>query len=315
MLIETNYRTAGVIAAGKKKIRNQQAHSLLQIGSISAIKRIVLTFQVAGIEPIVIITGYDADYIERELWDYGAIFLHKENYEQSQLFHLAQMGLEFVQDKCDKVMFTPVDIPLFSPDTLKKMMDCPDEVVSPSYQDKGGHPILIASRLIPDILAYDGDMGMRGALKKLGIQKKRIKVDDEGILKDIDSLEHTSELIKRHTKNIFHPYLKVSLETENLFFDARTKLLLTLIQETNSVKGACKCMGLSYSKAWKMLNSLEKALQFQVLTRQQGGSHGGKTYLTPEGEELLKDYELFEKKLKLYAVKEFKNIFIDKKQV
>jgi molybdate transport repressor ModE-like protein len=311
---ERSGKTAGVISAAKKITRKKQTDSLLQIGSISAIKRIVLTFQVAGIDPIVIITGYDSDIIERELCDYGVIFLYKENYEQYQLFHLAKLGLTYLQGKCDKVMFTPVDIPLFSPDTLRKMMECEEKAVSPSYQNRIGHPTLIASQIIPLILAYQGEGGMPGALEELGISRRIIEVEDEGIIEDTELLEYKSELVRKHNSDILHPYLKLSLEKESLFFDAKMKLLLTLIQETNSVKSACKSMALSYSKAWNMLKVLEEAVQYRVITRQQGGSRGGKAELTPEGEHLLRKYELLENRVKEYTRDEFRRIFLEGKE-
>jgi molybdate transport repressor ModE-like protein len=306
---EQSKKIAGVISAAKKLIRSEQTQSLLQIGSISAIKRIVLTFQVAGIDPIVIITGYDSDVIERELSDYGVIFLHKSNYEQCQLFQLAKLGLEYLQGKCDGVMFTPVDIPLFSPDTLRKMMACEEKAVSPSYQQRIGHPTLIAADMIPMLLGYQGEGGMPGALAENRINRRIIEVEDAGIIEDTDQLEYKSDIIRRHNSEIFHPFLRLSLEKENLFFDAKTKLLLTLIQETNSVKSACKSMALSYSKAWHMLNTLEEAVQYKVITRQQGGSRGGKTELTLEGARLLQNYELLEKRVKEFTRDEFHKIF------
>ncbi len=310
-MLDNAGKTAGIISAAKKITRKEQTSSLLQIGSISAIKRIVLTFQVAGIDPIVIITGFDSEEIEHELCDYGVIFLHKDHYEQSQLFHLAKIGLEYLKDKCDKVMFTPVDIPLFSPDTLKKMMSCSEKAVSPAYQHRIGHPTLISSEIIPLLLAYEGEGGMPGALEKLEIQRKFIEVEDAGIIEDIDPLEHKSELIRKHNTDIFHPYVKLSLEKESLFFDAKTKLLLILIQETNSVKSACKSMALSYSKAWNILNTLEEAVQYKVIARQQGGNRGGKTCLTVEGERLLRNFELFEHRVKSFTQAEFARIFLD----
>ncbi len=304
-------RIAGVISATKKLIRREQTDLLLQIGSISAIKRIVLTFQVAGIDPIIIITGHESDVIERELSDYGVIFLHKDNYEQCQLFQLAKLGMEYLQGKCDKLMFTPVDIPLFSPDTLRKMIACEEAAVSPSYQQRIGHPTLIKAEIIPMLLGYQGEGGLPGALEEQKIARRILEVEDAGIIEDTDQLEYKSELIRKHNNDIFHPFLRLSLEQDKLFFDAKTKLLLTLIQETNSVKSACKSMALSYSKAWHMLNTLEKAVQYKVITRQQGGSHGGKTELTAKGARLLQDYELLEKRVKEYARDEFHKIFLE----
>ena len=75
------------------------------------------------------------------------------------------------------------------------------------------------------------------------------------------------------------------------------------------MKSACKFMALSYSKAWHMLNTLEEAVQYKVITRQQGGSRGGKTELTIEGARLLQNYELLEKRVKEFTRDEFHKIF------
>jgi len=50
-------RISGVIAAASKK----DAEPLLQIGTIPIIKRIVISFQQAGIFPIVVVTGAEED--------------------------------------------------------------------------------------------------------------------------------------------------------------------------------------------------------------------------------------------------------------
>jgi molybdate transport repressor ModE-like protein len=222
--------------------------------------------------------------------------------------------MEYLQGKCDRVMFTPVDIPLFSPDTLRNMMECEEKAVSPSYQNRIGHPTLISADIISMLLEYQGEGGMPGALVENRITRRILAVEDAGIIEDTDQLEYKSDLIRKHNSDIFHPFLRLSLEQDNLFFDAKTKLLLTLIQETNSVKGACKSMALSYSKAWHMLNTLEEAVQYKVITRQQGGSRGGKTELTLEGARLLQNYELLEKRVKEFTIEEFHKIFIKENQ-
>ena len=59
---------------------------LYKIGSITVIKREVLTFQIAGLSPIVIVVGYRAGEIEHQLSDYGVIFIRNQNYENTDKF-------------------------------------------------------------------------------------------------------------------------------------------------------------------------------------------------------------------------------------
>ncbi|WP_376774512.1 NTP transferase domain-containing protein [Clostridium thailandense] len=307
--MKTEKKTAGIIVSAGRTSRRNEANPLLKIGSISVVKRIVLTFQLVGISPIVVIAGYQAEEIEHHLADYGVIFLRNQYYETSQMFDSAKIGLDFLQKKCDQVIFTPVNIPMFTPETIQRMINCNEKLLSPSYNGKTGHPLLISSELIPKILEYDGNMGMRGAIKNIGVERKWMDVDDEGILHDTDDIDRLDQLSKKHNQHILHPFVRISIEKENLFFNSKAKLLLILIQETGSVRSACKHIALSYSKAWNMLNQLEKELGYEVVKRKHGGNNGGETYLTNEGIEFLKKYQQFEQNVRQYANDEFERIF------
>ncbi|WP_288221247.1 NTP transferase domain-containing protein [uncultured Clostridium sp.] len=299
----------GVIAAVRKIFEKDKVEPLLKLGSISVIKRIVLTFQRAGIYPIVVVTGYESYEIERDLASFGVIFLKNENYETSQMFDYAKIGLDYLKDKCDQVIFNPANIPMFTPETIERMLNYNEMIVSPSYNGKSGHPILIASEIIPEILQYDGDMGMRGAIQQIGIERKWVDVEDEGILNNTDDIHRLDNLLEKHNNDIMHSFIKISIEKEDLFFDSRTKLLLLLIQDTHSVRNACKQMALSYSKAWNMINYMEKELGYEVVERKHGGKNGGKTYLTKEGAEFLEKYEVFEENIRQFAKVEFDRLF------
>ena len=64
-------KVGGIIAAANKKV----AKPLLQVGEISIIRRIVITYQQAGIFPIVVITGAEETEVKKLLTKYGVIFL------------------------------------------------------------------------------------------------------------------------------------------------------------------------------------------------------------------------------------------------
>jgi molybdate transport repressor ModE-like protein len=302
--------TGGIIVAAGNTSERNGLNPLMKIGSITIIKRIVLTFQKADISPIVVITGYKTEEIEHHLADYGVVFLRNSQYENSQKIDSAKMGLKYLQEKCDQVIFTPVNIPMFTPETIKKMLECGKKLLSPSYHGKSGHPLLISSEFIPNILTYSGDNGMRGAIESIEFNREWIEVEDEGVIYDTNYIERLNRLLIKHNQHILHPFIRISIEKEALFFDSKTKLLLTLIRDTNSVRSACKHMALSYSKAWNMLNRLEQELNYEVIERKHGGSKGGKTFLTKEGIEFLGKYQQFEQNVRQYAKNEFDKLFL-----
>jgi len=309
MINQDNIKTGGIIVAAGKAPKRTKSDPLLKIGSITVIKRIVLTLQRAGISPIVVITGYSAEDIEYHLSDYGVIFLRNEDYENSEMFDSAKIGFEFLEDKCDQIIFTPVNVPMFTPNTLIKMITSGAPLLAPSYKGKVGHPLLISTELLPSILTYKGPDGLRGAVKNLETPRKLMEVEDEGIIHDTDDMDRLDSLLKEHNEHILHPFLRISIEKESMFFNSRTKLLLMLLKETHSVRNACKHIALSTSKAWSMLNKLEEELGYAVVERIHGGSKGGNTYLTKEGLEFLDKYLEFEQNVRKYAEEEFKRLF------
>ncbi len=72
--------------------------------------------------------------------------------------------------------------------------------------------------------------------------------------------------------------------------------LIELIDRHGSITGACKEMGMSYRRAWLLVEGLKQAFREPVLATQQGGVAGGGCRLTPYGREVLQRYRALERK-------------------
>ena len=105
-------------------------------------------------------------------------------------------------------------------------------------------------------------------------------------------------------KIALHPSVQVRLGKEDLFFGPGK-----CIEETGSMQEACTKMGLSYSKAAKMMKKAEKQLGFKLLERRIGGSGGGGSKLTEEGRELLKKYRELTRRVQEDADRVFAEVF------
>ncbi|TET89737.1 MAG: NUDIX domain-containing protein [Methanomassiliicoccales archaeon] len=67
--------------------------------------------------------------------------------------------------------------------------------------------------------------------------------------------------------------------------------LLKLIVEYESLTRAAQEMGMSYRHAWGVLREMSQAFGKEIVHSERGGAEGGKTVLTPEGKELLEEFE------------------------
>ena len=289
---------AALIVAAGMSSRMGDFKPMLNIGSISIAQRVVATFQQAGVEKIVMITGYNATLLERHLAGNGIVFLRNEEFRTTQMFDSVCIGLRYLKGKCDRVLFTPVDIPLFTAATVRALLETDAPLACPAVDGETGHPTLIAASLFGRILSDSGSDGLRGALERCGAGMTLLPVEDRGILHDADTPEDYKALLKFHNEQLVRPVLSVSLAREKVFFDSRAAMLLQLIDETQSVRSACQRMQVSYSSGWNVIRTLESQLSRTLIRRSQGGKGGGKSSLTEDGKLLLERYEAFSEALR-----------------
>ena len=108
------------------------------------------------------------------------------------------------------------------------------------------------------------------------------------------------------------PKITVRLvEQENCFGPGMEELLHN-IEGCGSIKNAADKMGLSYSKAMKILNRAEKELGYPLVTRYHGGIHGGKAIITEKGLSLMEAYRQYNRQVQNFASEIFYQHFPEK---
>jgi molybdate transport system regulatory protein len=80
--------------------------------------------------------------------------------------------------------------------------------------------------------------------------------------------------------------------------------LLERIEETGSISKAAKEMGMSYKKAWDIIERMNARGQSPYVVTSKGGTEGGGTVLTPTGKKVLKSFNKLNNKIKAVVKKE-----------
>ncbi len=302
-------QTAALIVAAGMSSRMGDFKPMLSIGSITIAQRVIANFHQAGIGKIVMVTGYQAVTLERHLSGSGVIFLRNDHYETTQMFDSVKIGLEYLMEKCDRVLFTPVDVPLFTAETVRRLLASEAALACPVCDGQQGHPLLISAALLPKILSDCGEQGLKGAVSRCGAALTAVAVDDPGTLRDADTPEDYSALVEYHNSQLIRPVVSVSLNREMPFFDRKTAMLLMLIDETSSVRAAGQRMQLSYSSCWNLIHTLESQLNFPLIERTQGGAGGSQSRLTQRGRLLLERFNAYEQKLRDTASELYESYF------
>jgi molybdate transport system regulatory protein len=107
---------------------------------------------------------------------------------------------------------------------------------------------------------------------------------------------------------------KVWLDNNGKAFGEGPYELLKRVEKTQSLHQAAIQMGMAYSKAWKLVLTMEKRLGFALLIRKAGGLTGGGSQITPQARNLIKDYGRFRKDVEKIMQKIYKRHFSNLKK-
>lgn len=304
---------AAVIAAAGLSSRMHEFKPMLCLGDSTVITRLIRTLREAGVDEIVVVTGYKSEILRRHLCTLPVRICENENYARTKMFDSILLGLQALQSDYDGVFVMPGDVPLVSVETIRALQAGGAEAARPSCQGKPGHLVLLRRSVIPRLLQYDGPGGLRGALGFLFGSVETLEVDDIGCTMDVDTPEDYQMLrrldMELHSGGRLWPDVQVRIAKGGMILTPQTAQYLEMIAHTGSIQSACACMHMSYSKGWRQLNQTEQELGYPLVRRTSGGTSGGGTELTEKGRALLRAYQDFREKMQAAAERCFEETF------
>jgi molybdate transport system regulatory protein len=91
---------------------------------------------------------------------------------------------------------------------------------------------------------------------------------------------------------------KIWIDHNGKVFGDGPNEILKGVEKTGSLHQVAEQMGMSYSKAWKLIRNIEQKLGFPLLDRRVGGQSGGGSQITPQAKELMLCYARFRRETK-----------------
>lgn len=151
-------------------------------------------------ERIIVVTGFAAEKVRRlAAGRPGVEVVVNEDYALGMLSSI-QTGIRLV--RAPRFFLLPGDMPMVKTEVYRQLLPCGAEIAVPAHRGRRGHPVLISSRLIPEILAEPAvsSLGRFIALRTA----ETIDVDDPGILADLDDqadMKKMDALLRARGKN------------------------------------------------------------------------------------------------------------------
>ena len=84
--------------------------------------------------------------------------------------------------------------------------------------------------------------------------------------------------------------------------------LLEAILETGSISAAARKLGMSYRRAWLLIEDINSRLRTPAVKRAKGGTHGGSSDLTETGRKLVELYRKLESATYAHSARDIRSL-------
>lgn len=184
----------GLVLAAGLSTRMRSFKPLMPLRGKTLIENTIDSIFSSGAKKVVVVTGHRADELEPVLLDRYAdrvIITRNPDYAHSDMFSSIRIGCRSMPE-CDAFFLLPGDMPLIRESTFQKLIENRDSRVSVIFPTLDGyrkHPPLVDFRLVPKILEYSGEGGLRQLWQQLESIIRTVPVDDTGVWVDLDTKE------------------------------------------------------------------------------------------------------------------------------
>ncbi|HJN18835.1 MAG TPA: nucleotidyltransferase family protein [Armatimonadota bacterium] len=179
--------SAIVLAAGASRRMGRQK-LLLPYGGTSVIGHIVDQVLASAVGHVCVVVGGDAEGIAAALHGRDVEITPNPNVD-SQMLDSVRCGLRALPPDCRSVMVVLGDQPGITPGIIDAVLAVNAPIVVPVYAGKRGHPLLLSTEYVDEILTGHDEVGLRGLLQAHADEVMELNVDDAGVLEDMDTPE------------------------------------------------------------------------------------------------------------------------------
>jgi molybdenum cofactor cytidylyltransferase len=185
-----------ILAAGMSK-RMGQPKMLLPWEGTTVLGKVIKTFEQAGIECILVVTGGDRELVEANLSELATQFparsVFNPDFAQGEMLSSLQRGLVALPSEAEAALIGLGDQPQVQARTVRRVcaafIKSGAPLVVPSHQLRRGHPWLVARSLWDELMELPPVQSPRRFLQRHASDIYYVNVDTSSIIEDLDTPE------------------------------------------------------------------------------------------------------------------------------
>jgi broad specificity phosphatase PhoE/CTP:molybdopterin cytidylyltransferase MocA len=184
----------GVVLAAGLSSRMGAFKPLLDVGGKPAAARLIDALKEGGAAEVVLVTGHARERLAELIRATGAVEAFNERFAAG-MFSSVRVGLakalEITGGRASAFLLQPADCPLVPASVIRSLLDAhraeAGRFVAPCFRGKKGHPLLIPAAFLPEILAHEGEGGLKAVTDRCEDALLRLETGEEGVVLDMDS--------------------------------------------------------------------------------------------------------------------------------
>lgn len=192
-----------MLAAGMSR-RMGTPKQLLRIAGKPVLEVTLSQVRESNVDEIVLVLGFAADEVKNGIPTQNIKVVRNEGYQQGMGTSL-RAGIAAVDPGAKAALIVLADQPFVQSNTLNQLIEFHQEtgaqIVIPIYKGFRGNPVLLDRSIFPELQGLSGDVGCRAIFGSHTENIRKLAVDDEGILLDIDSRDDFERLTKSSARS------------------------------------------------------------------------------------------------------------------
>jgi molybdenum cofactor cytidylyltransferase len=194
-------QVAAILLAAGQSSRMGAFKPLLPFGNKTVIECCIDYLREGGVETVVVVLGHRADEVRKRLEGLPVNFALNPN-PKSEMGASIAAGINKLPDTIAATLIALADYPAVPARVISTLLGSWEEgarIVIPTWQNHGGHPVLVDFSFKHELLHLSSSGGLRALFKAHPDEVKRIAIDSPFIARDMDTWDDYLALHKEIT--------------------------------------------------------------------------------------------------------------------
>jgi len=191
-----NQSIAAILLAAGRSVRMGAFKPLLPFGKQTVVEACVDYLHAGGIETIVVVLGHNADQVRARLKEASVCFAVNPD-PSSEMAESIRCGLEALPSNTDATLIALVDHPAVPSNVVNTLIDewrQGAQLIIPTWQDRGGHPVLVDLGWRDELKQLDPNGGLKSFFQRHSYAVRRVPGGSQYVARDMDTWDDYTRL-------------------------------------------------------------------------------------------------------------------------